>query len=82
MDNSGDQILRTIKETMRILRLGRTAIYARINDGRLQVVRLSRRATRITLESIQRQIDAGAERPPAESTGRGGVEKAQNLFRV
>ena len=66
-NSNTDQILRTIKETKQILGVGNTVIWERMKDGGLDVIRLGPRSTRVTLESIQRLIDAGAELPAGKS---------------
>jgi excisionase family DNA binding protein len=46
----------SVNDAARMLSLGRTSIYALINEGRLDTVKIGRR-TLITTESIRRLVD-------------------------
>ena len=52
----------SIADTVKALGLGRTSVYALINKGRLDVVRIGRR-TLVTTESIRRLIDDAKDAP-------------------
>ena len=51
-----EPIFASINETAKALSLGRTSIYALINEGRLESVKLGRR-TLIKVESIRRLLE-------------------------
>lgn len=51
-----EPIVTSINEAAKALNLGRTSIYALINEGRLEVVKLGRR-TLVKTESIRKLID-------------------------
>jgi excisionase family DNA binding protein len=51
-----DQLTYSINDTAKVLALGRTTIYALINEGRLDTVKLGRRRL-VKAESIRRLVD-------------------------
>ena len=53
---SDDQTLLTIDDVMRRLRVGRTAVYKLLQEGRLEKVKLEK-STRITGRSLRRLFD-------------------------
>jgi len=54
-----ERLVYSVKETARLLSMGRTSIYAMIADGRLESFKLGRR-TLIKGESIRRLVDGQA----------------------
>ena len=59
-----EPIATSVKEAAKALSLGRTSIYALINDGRLETVKLGRR-TLIKIASI-RALLSDADKPQAQ----------------
>ena len=69
------QLLYRVEEAARLLRLGRTTMYALIQDGTLRAVHIRRscRITRAELERFTRRLDtapAGDEHAPADNNHR------------
>ncbi len=51
--------LLTVKETLAVLRIGRTKAYQLIGEGKLQVVKFGQRTTRVKAESVEYLIANG-----------------------
>jgi excisionase family DNA binding protein len=60
MDRNDEVVLRTVDETMRLLRVSRSTVYGFLRNGRLQLVKLNK-STRITDRSIQQLIAQSIE---------------------
>lgn len=57
MNQSPRDALLTIKEAQQLLRIGRTKCWELIGEGRLDVVRLGNRCTRVKESSVYRLIN-------------------------
>ncbi|MGE3857103.1 MAG: helix-turn-helix domain-containing protein [Dehalococcoidia bacterium] len=53
MTGTAEQLLYTVEETAALCRVGRTAIYAAIRDGRLQAVKIGA-SRRVPREAVDR----------------------------
>lgn len=51
--------LLTVKESMAVLRLGRTRFYELVAEGKIQIIKLGQRSTRVKLESIEKLMANG-----------------------
>ena len=51
--------LLTVKETMGVLRLGRTRFYELVKAGQIDIIKLGQRSTRVKVESIEKLIANG-----------------------
>ena len=51
--------LLTVKETMGVLRLGRTRFYELVKAGQIDIIKLGQRSTRVKIESIEKLIANG-----------------------
>jgi excisionase family DNA binding protein len=88
--NIDGQLLYRVEEAAQLLRLGRTTIYALIQDGTLRAVHIRRscRITRAELERFTRRLDTppvADQHAPADTTTHRRRRTATNqgeLFRV
>lgn len=51
--------LLTVKEAMGVLRLGRTRFYQLVSEGRIEIIRLGERSTRVKMESVEKLMAHG-----------------------
>jgi excisionase family DNA binding protein len=51
--------LLTVKEAMGVLRLGRTRFYELVAAGRIDIIKLGQRSTRVKVESLEKLIANG-----------------------
>ena len=58
-----EQLVLTLPETARVLRISRAQAFALARDGRLPVVQLSPRVRRVPLDALRQQLAAAAEPP-------------------
>lgn len=51
--------LLTVKESLAVLRLGRTRFYELVAEGKIDIIKLGQRSTRVKVESVEKLIANG-----------------------
>ena len=64
MPSTVDVALRTVVDTARVLSVSRTTVYALLDSGDLEGVKLGLKSIRITQESIERYIKNAKRKHP------------------
>jgi excisionase family DNA binding protein len=76
---TSDRLLLTPEEAAQVLRVGRTTLYALIQDGHLRPIHIGRscRLSRAELERYVERLEAAAPAPPTRRDGRRGTPEVR-----